>query len=154
VILVEKAACFESNNYKDVSTKELDTLLQWYDIPKGKMKKADKVARWREIRANNTALPELVGWTTEDKEELQRIANREIDMRETYLGRYTALQKRNTVAAILDFTGNERRCRGSRKRIWLVDGMVDAATGNVNNNDGAMGTENGTTGEDHNEGAV
>ena len=28
VILVEKAVCFESNNYKDVSTKELDALLQ------------------------------------------------------------------------------------------------------------------------------
>ena len=61
MILVEKAACFESNNYKDVLMKELDKLLQWYDIPKGKMKKADKVARWREIRANNTAPPELVG---------------------------------------------------------------------------------------------
>ena len=45
VILVEKAACFESNIYKDVSTKELDTLLQWYDILKEKMKKADKEAR-------------------------------------------------------------------------------------------------------------
>ena len=67
VILVEKAACFESNNSKDVSTKELDTLLQWYDIPKEKMKKADKVARWREIPVNNTGPPELVGWTTEDK---------------------------------------------------------------------------------------
>ena len=67
MILVEKAACFESNNYKDVLMKELDKLLQWYDIPKGKMKKADKVARWREIRANNTGPPELVGWTTEDK---------------------------------------------------------------------------------------
>ena len=65
------------------------------------------MARWREIRANNTAPPELVGWTTEDKEELQRIANREIDMTETYLGRYAALQKRNAVAAVLDCTGEE-----------------------------------------------
>jgi hypothetical protein len=73
-ILVEKAACFESNNYKDISIKELDTLLQWYDIPKEKMKrKADKVARWRETRANNTAPPVLVGWSTEDEEELMRI---------------------------------------------------------------------------------
>ena len=32
--------------------------------------------------------------------------------------------------------------------------MVDAATGNVNNNEGAMGMENGMTGEDNNEGAV
>ena len=65
--MVEKAACFESNNYKEVSTKELDTLLQWYDILKEKMKKADKVVWWREIRTNNTVPPELVGWTTEDE---------------------------------------------------------------------------------------
>ena len=71
------------------------------------MKKADKVSQWREIHANNSAPPELVGWTTEDKEELQRIANREIDMTETYLGRYAALQKRNAVAAVLDFIGEE-----------------------------------------------
>jgi hypothetical protein len=42
---VEKAACFKSNNYNDVSIKELDTLLLWYDIPKKKMKKADKIAQ-------------------------------------------------------------------------------------------------------------
>jgi hypothetical protein len=39
------------------------------------------------------APPELVGWTPEDnKEELQRIANRDIDMAEANLGRYAALQ--------------------------------------------------------------
>ena len=48
-LLVEKAACFESNQYKDVLTKDLD-LIQWHDVPKEKMKKADKVAKWREIR--------------------------------------------------------------------------------------------------------
>jgi hypothetical protein len=37
-ILVEKAACFESNNYKDVLTKELDILLQWYRVDKKGMK--------------------------------------------------------------------------------------------------------------------
>jgi hypothetical protein len=55
------------------------------------MKKADKVAQWTEISVNNTAPPELVRWTTEDKEELQRIANRDIHMNDTYLGRYAAL---------------------------------------------------------------
>jgi hypothetical protein len=152
--LVEKAACFESNNYKDVLMKELDTLLQWYDISKEKMKKADKVARWREILANNTAPPELVGWTTEDKEELQRIANREIDMMETYLGRYTALQKRNVVAAVLDFTGEEWETLKRLKEEDMVDGVVDAATGNVNNNDLPLGMENGAARDDDNEGAL
>ncbi len=42
-ILVEKGECFESNNYKNVSTKELDVLLNWYGIEKKVMKKAEKV---------------------------------------------------------------------------------------------------------------
>ena len=84
-ILVEKAACFELNQYKDVSTKDRDLLLQWYDVPKEKMKKADKVAKWREIRASNTPPSVLVGWTEEDKAELERMANNEIDMSDTTL---------------------------------------------------------------------
>ncbi len=43
-ILVEKGECFESNNYKNVSTKELDVLLNWYGTEKKAMKKAEKVA--------------------------------------------------------------------------------------------------------------
>jgi hypothetical protein len=65
------------------------------------------VARRREIGANNSAPPELVGWTTEDKKDLQRTTKREIDMMETYLGRYAALRIRNTIAAVLDFTEEE-----------------------------------------------
>ena len=49
-ILVEKAECFESNNYRNVSTKELDVLLNWYGVEKKAAKKAEKVALWREIR--------------------------------------------------------------------------------------------------------
>ena len=93
-LLMEKAACFESNQYKDVSTKDLDLLLQWYGVPKEKMKKADKVAKWREIRTSNTPPPVLVEWTEEDEAELKRIA----DM---------AMQKKNAVAAVLDFTDEE-----------------------------------------------
>ena len=33
-ILVEKAECFESNNYRNVSTKELDVLLNLYGVEK------------------------------------------------------------------------------------------------------------------------
>jgi hypothetical protein len=36
----------------------------------------------------------------------------------------------------------------------MVDGVVDAVTGNINNNDGALGMENGVTGEDYNEESV
>ena len=40
--------------------------VQEYDVRKEKMKKADKVAKWREIRASNTAPLALVMWTAED----------------------------------------------------------------------------------------
>ena len=43
-ILVENAECFESNNYRNVSTKELDVLLNWYGVKKKAAKKAEKVA--------------------------------------------------------------------------------------------------------------
>ena len=71
------------------------------------MKKADKAAKWREIRASNTPPSVLVGWTEEDEAELERMANNEIDMSDTYLGRYAAMQKKNAVAAVLDFTDEE-----------------------------------------------
>ena len=118
------------------------------------MKKADKVSQWREIHANNSAPPELVGWTTEDKKELQRTTKREIDMMETYLGRCAALRIRKTIAAVLDFTEEEWETLKRLKEKDMVDGVVDAATGNVNNNDRALDTENGVTGEDYNVGEV
>ncbi len=43
VILVEKAECFESNNYSNVLTKELDVLLNRYAVEKKATKKAEKV---------------------------------------------------------------------------------------------------------------
>ncbi len=107
-IVVEKAALFETNNYKNVSSKELDVLMQWYDVEKRQgMKKPDKVAAWKDIRLSGKAPPVVHGWTDEDEQQLMRIKNREVDMSETYLGRYAALQKRNAVAAILDFTNDE-----------------------------------------------
>ncbi len=84
-ISVEKAACFETNNFKNILTKELDTLLDWYDIPKEKMKKAC---------ASNTPLPVLVGWSTEDEDELIRLKNMDINMLEAFLSRYAVLQKK------------------------------------------------------------
>jgi hypothetical protein len=70
-ILVEKAAYFESNNYNTVSTKELDVLLQWYGVDKKGMKKAEKVAKWKEIRLPGTALPVVHEWTDEEWEALK-----------------------------------------------------------------------------------
>ena len=106
-ILVEKAASFESNNYRDVSTKDLDILLQWYGVDKKGMKKAEKVERWRAIRVSGTEPPQLDIWTAEDEENLAKIMDKDIDMSETFLGRYAALQKRNAVAAVLEMSDEE-----------------------------------------------
>ena len=62
-----------------------------------------------------------------------RLSNKEIDMSETYLGRYAALQKRTAVAAILDFTSEEwesvRRLReadgADRNQVVMADVMDD-----------------------------
>jgi hypothetical protein len=102
-ILVEKAECFESNNYRSVSTKELDVLLNWYGVEKKATKKVEKVKQWREIPAANTKPPMVDVWTAEDKEQLVRLSKKEIEMSETYLGRYDAIQKRTAIAAVLDF---------------------------------------------------
>jgi hypothetical protein len=75
-ILVKKAACFKSNNYKDVSTKELDILLQWYGVDKKGMKKAEKVSQCRAIQASNTEPPQLDMWMAEDKERLAKLQTR------------------------------------------------------------------------------
>jgi hypothetical protein len=82
-------------------------------------------------------------WTNEDKEHLIRIKNREIDMSDTYLGRYAALHKRNAVAAILDFTNEEW---DSLKRMREADSCkgtnIDLADDN-GNNVGTLGAKKG-----------
>ena len=150
-IIVAKAAAFESNSYFSVTTKELDTLLQWYGIIDLKgMKKADKVARWKEIRASNTGPPEADVWTAADEENLAQLANQEIDMSETYLGRYAAMQKRNAVAAVLDFTDEEWESlktlkeadEASRSNTTEADAVANN-TGLVLMNHETMGAESG-----------
>jgi hypothetical protein len=153
-ILVEKAACFESNDYRNISTKELDILLNWYGVNKKGTKKAEKVAHWREIHAANTEPPMADMWTAEDKEQLLKISNKEINMLETYLGRYAAIQKRTAVAAVLDFTNKEWE---SLKRLRDADATErrEGATASDNyNNTGVQGMENGTIGGEYDEGAV
>jgi hypothetical protein len=144
-ILVEKAAYFESNNYNTVSTKELDVLLQWYGVDKKGMKKAEKVAKWKEIRLPGTALPVVHEWTDEDKEQLTKIKNKEIDMSETYLGRYAALQKRNAVAAILDFTDEEWEALKTMREADAFENSEVVVLNSIDNNTGALGMENDMT---------
>jgi hypothetical protein len=67
-------------------------------------------------------------------------------MLETYLGRYAALQKRNAVAATLDFTNEEW---DSLKRMREADSCegtnIDLAD-DTGNNVGALGAEKGVNG--------
>ncbi len=152
-ILVEKAACFESNNYKDVSTKELDILLQlqWYGVDKKGMKQAEKVAQWRAIRASNTEPPQLDMWTAEDKERLPKIANKEIDMSEMFLGWYAAVPKRNAVAAVLDFSAKEWESLKALREADAAETNQTAVANESDNNSGALVTENETIGGESDE---
>jgi hypothetical protein len=146
-ILVEKAECFESNDYRNVSTKELDVLLNWYGVEKKATKKAEKVAQWREIRVSNTEPPMVDVWTVEDEEKLVRLSNKQIDMSETFLGRYAAIQKRTAVAAILNFTDEEWE---SLKALRDADREERDMVANVVADDiiGALGMENEETVEE------
>ncbi len=76
------------------------------------------MAQWRAIRTSNTEPQQLDMWMAEDEERLAKIANKEIDMLETFLGRYAAVQKRNAVAAVLNFSAKEW---DSLKALWKAD---------------------------------
>ena len=141
-ILVEKATCFESNNYQHVSVKELDILMQWYGVEKNGMKKTEKVAKWQEICLSATAPLVLNGWTDEDEEQLMKIKNKEIDMSETYLGRYAAIQRRNAVAAILDFTDKEWESVKRMRETDALETTKAALADDSGNSAGALETEN------------
>ena len=89
-----------------------------------------------------TAPPVVHEWTDEDEEQLTKIKNREIDMSETYLGRYAALQKRNAVAAILDFTDKEWEALKTMREADAVKRSEVAVLNSIANNTGASGMEN------------
>jgi hypothetical protein len=97
----------------------------------------------------------LVGWTAEDERELQRIANKEIDMSDSYLGRYAAMQKKNAVAAVLDFTDDKWESLKRLKEDDMMRGITNASKeGNDNNNGGGLGAENVANGGEIDEEAV
>jgi hypothetical protein len=144
-ILVKKAECFKSNNYRNVSTKELGVLLNWYGVEKKATKKAEKVAQWREIRAANMEPPMVDLWMAEDEEQLLTISNKEIDMSETYLGWYASIQKRNAVSAVLDFPNKEWESLKALKEADAAERNHIAMANDIDDIIGALGTENETT---------
>ena len=104
---------------------------------------------------SNKAPPLLRERAAEDEEELVRIANREIDMSETYLGRYAALQKRNAVAAVLDFSTEEWESLKALREAEDAEETAETATANNNNDDdGTLEAVNGMLGGIIDEGPV
>ena len=94
-------------------------------------------------------------WTEEDKADLKRIAETEIDMTDTYLGRYAAMQKKNAVAAVLDFTNEEWESLKQLNEDNMMRGMTNSSKeGNNNNNGAGLGAKNGVNGGEINEEAV
>jgi len=71
-----------------------------------------------------------------------KIKNKEIDMSETYLGRYAAIQKRNAVAAILDFTDEEWEAVKTMREADALDRANSALADDIGNSAGALGAEN------------
>jgi hypothetical protein len=74
---------------------------------------------------------------------------------DTYLGRYAAMQKKNAVAAVLDFTDEEWESLKQLKEDDMMRRMTNPSEeGNNNNNGGCLGTENGANGGEINEEAM
>ncbi len=80
-------------------------------------------------------------WAAMDKEKLVKLSNKEIDMSETYFRRYAAIQKRNAVAAVLDFTDEEW---DSLKALREADGTEMNQVTMANNTGDIMGSLLGT----------
>ncbi len=81
-------------------------------------------------------------WTAADEQKLVDMANNKIDMSETYLGRYAALQKRNAVAAVLDFTDEELESLKMLKEADVANRSNTMVTDATDNNTGGLLTEN------------
>ncbi len=70
------------------------------------------------------------------------IKNKEIDMSETYLGRYAAIQKRNAVGAILDLTNEEWEAVKTMREADTLDRANPALADDIGNSAGVLGAEN------------
>jgi hypothetical protein len=74
-------------------------------------------------------------------------------MSETFLGRYAAVQKRNAVAAILDFTDKEwESLKALKETNATVESSQTVVANDIDNNSGALGMENKTIGGSIDEG--
>jgi hypothetical protein len=109
----EKALAILSNEGVDPASygvAQLNTLLAWHQVSvPPKSKKADKLARWRDIVASKKAPPTYAKWTDEDEQRLVALQSNVIGIGDTALGREIALRKKECEAATLHFSREERR---------------------------------------------
>ena len=106
-----------------------------------------KVAKWRVIHVSNTSPPILLGWEEKDEAELKRIADKKIDVADTFFGLYAAMQKKNAVAAVLDFTDEEWESLKQLKECNMMMGMTNSTKkGNGSSNGGGWGQRMGQMG--------
>jgi len=67
---------------------QLNSLLAWHQVSvPSKFKKAEKLARWREILASQQPPPPYAKWTDEDKQQLVALQSDVIGIGDTVLGR-------------------------------------------------------------------
>ena len=100
---------------------------------------------------SNTEPPMVDVWTVEDEEKLVRLSNKQIDMSETFLGRYAAIQKRTAVAAILNFTDEEWE---SLMALREADGAETNQVATANDTGDIMGSLLGTESENETAGGT
>ena len=88
---------------------QLDTLLKWHNVQKGKNdNKEAKIIKWQQIWENGVQPPSFERWTLDDKAKLNALQKMEIDLSETAIGQLEQRKKREVTIAIRKMTREER----------------------------------------------
>jgi hypothetical protein len=88
---------------------QLNSLLAWHQVSvPANFKKADKLARWREIVASQKSPPPYAKWTDEDEHRLVSLQSDVNGIGDTMFGREVALKKKELEAAANHFSREER----------------------------------------------
>jgi hypothetical protein len=104
-----------------LNVSDLNALLEWHGVKMPqKLKKEDKLERWRQILAEGGEQPpDVRGWTDEDEQRLLVLSASEIGLADTCFGRELKRQKREMEAAIEHFSLEGRNAM--RRRLDEID---------------------------------
>lgn len=105
----EHAAPLFNKPEKDLIVKDLDALLRFKlgELPGNLKTKADKLARWRQVKDANYGAT-LNPWTEEDEAEYAELMEKRINIEDTALGRQKKILAEQHVAAIKTLSVEER----------------------------------------------